>query len=142
MALTQEMIKVRGEGGWSCPFLSADRRCSIYEQRPLECRALRCWDTREIESLFLQELLVREEVVEPRELLEIIAAYDRQLPAGPLCQAIMEGGEGLQDLSARDAEFRRAVARNFGLTPVQLEFYLGRSVASLMEQLRNRASGK
>ncbi len=133
--LPQEMIKVRGRGGWRCLFLTEERLCSIHRRRPLECRALKCWDTREIEALFLTDLLTRSQVIASPALLEIVEAYDRRLPAGPLCRAILSGASGLKETAARDREFRRSVARNFGLHEVELEFYLGRSVESLLEQL-------
>jgi len=59
--LSDEMIKIKGmDGSSACIFYDAEQHgCAIYEDRPLECRALKCWDTRDVEGLFMQDLLSR-----------------------------------------------------------------------------------
>jgi len=60
-----DIIKMKGEGrSWACRFLEADSSsCRIYEDRPLECRVLKCWDTREIEVVYARDRLTRKDLV-------------------------------------------------------------------------------
>lgn len=60
-----DIIKIKTkENGDACLFVDFNKgQCSIYENRPLECRALKCWDTREIEAIYTVERLTRKDVV-------------------------------------------------------------------------------
>ena len=53
----QELVKIAGKGrGWECLFIdNAASSCMIYEQRPLECRILKCWDTSELLSVIYKD---------------------------------------------------------------------------------------
>ncbi len=136
MPLPVEMIKIRGSKGWRCIFLQKSNLCAIYAARPLECRALKCWDTAAIEALFLKDLLARKDIVDNTDLLDIIEAYDQRLPAEAVHQILTsEDHAAVEELTARDLAFREAVMRNFGLKEEEMEALLGRSVHSLRRML-------
>ncbi|WP_373500672.1 YkgJ family cysteine cluster protein [Desulfococcus sp.] len=56
-----DLIKIRGAGdAWTCIYYDEVLKgCRIYENRPLECRVLKCWDTTEIEAVCLRDRLTR-----------------------------------------------------------------------------------
>lgn len=60
-----DIIKIKGKGdNWRCIFLDEKRRhCNIYEDRPLECRMLKCWDTEAIEQIYLKNMLTRKDLL-------------------------------------------------------------------------------
>jgi hypothetical protein len=39
------------------------RGCSIYAQRPIQCRVLKCWDTAALETLYRQGHLTRQDLL-------------------------------------------------------------------------------
>jgi Fe-S-cluster containining protein len=50
-----DIIMLRGASPGSdvcCFYDSATKGCGIYGHRPAECRALQCWDTRDIQALY------------------------------------------------------------------------------------------
>ena len=87
MPVKTDIIKVKGrDNTQACLFLNpADHQCRIYENRPGECRLLKCWDTREIEGYYDSSRLTRQQVLgDIKGLWEIIADHHMQCPIGPL----------------------------------------------------------
>ncbi len=77
----QEMIKIKGkDGSWECIFFDANgAACAIYENRPLQCRALKCWDTRDLEAIYEKNRLGRKDVIGKNEsLLQLVQSHDKQ----------------------------------------------------------------
>ncbi|MEN8142077.1 MAG: YkgJ family cysteine cluster protein [Thermodesulfobacteriota bacterium] len=60
-----EFLKVRGQSAsWACIFFDqAERGCSIYGTRPLECRLLFCRDTAPLEDVLWKDLLTRRDLL-------------------------------------------------------------------------------
>jgi len=60
-----DIVKIRSRADSpACIFLDeAENACTIYENRPLECRVLNCRDTREIEKIYAQKRLVRADLI-------------------------------------------------------------------------------
>ncbi|MCB2183137.1 MAG: YkgJ family cysteine cluster protein [Desulfobulbaceae bacterium] len=66
-----ELLKIAGKaGGWECIFYdSAKSSCTIHQNRPLECRLLKCWDIHDIEQINGKEYLNRADIVEKNDPL-------------------------------------------------------------------------
>jgi Fe-S-cluster containining protein len=80
----KEIVKVAGRGDdWSCCFYREEEAlCSIYEQRFIECRLLKCWDTSEIEGVVGRGTIVRGDVINADDpIMSIISAHERECPA-------------------------------------------------------------
>ena len=78
VALEQEIIKIKGQGeAWSCMFYDDDQgACRIYDHRPLECRALKCWDLRGFKEVMARPCLQRRNLIKPDDgILKIISAH-------------------------------------------------------------------
>ena len=62
ISLENELIKISGVGEvWTCRFYDpSTNKCTIYQARPIECRFLKCWDTKSILSIMNKNLLTRE----------------------------------------------------------------------------------
>ena len=60
-----DIIKIKGQkGSWTCFFYNpSENSCQIYASRPLECRVLKCWDTREIKKIYSQNRLTRQDLI-------------------------------------------------------------------------------
>lgn len=137
IALDVEMIKIRGQDiHGKCNFLEeAFNSCSIYENRPLECRLLKCWDTRAIEDLFLSDLLIREDLMPHSSLLsELIEKYEESFPVNfirNMCILSERGTvpEELRALEEEDIRFRSAVCESLGIDLETCLFFFGRPVS-------------
>jgi Fe-S-cluster containining protein len=81
MVLKQEIIKIKGQGeAWSCMFYDDDQSaCRIYNHRPLECRALKCWDLRGFKEVMARPCLQRRDLIKPDDgILKILAAHEQR----------------------------------------------------------------
>ena len=135
--LGEERIKVaEKEGMRECVFLLPDAsRCSIYTDRPLQCRAQACWDpapgreTAELPFLFRSHIFEGVEV-----LLNVMAEHESRCGFKALSEAFEELGrgkgenvEGVLRLLAYEDHFRRFVSEKFTIPPRYLDLLLGRS---------------
>jgi Fe-S-cluster containining protein len=79
--LAEEMIKIKGtEERYSCIFYDdIQKGCTIYANRPIECRVLKCWDTKEIKAISGKSTLCRQHLIPPNTpLAHIIAAHEQR----------------------------------------------------------------
>lgn len=145
--LPMDIIKIKSKPAENtCMFLDARKMsCGIYEARPLECRAFRCWDTKEVEGLFLTDVLAREDIFPSgSSFIEVIMAYDQRFPPKEVFSMIFEARDpldsaqeiwsALQDVAEKDEMFRARVRETFQLKEDALDFFLGRSVYDLQRQ--------
>ncbi|MCK4425592.1 MAG: YkgJ family cysteine cluster protein, partial [Deltaproteobacteria bacterium] len=146
--LSDEMIKIKStDGSSACTFYDAEQKaCSIYEDRPLECRALKCWDTGDVEDLFMQDLLSRLDLCpKGSAVAELISAYERSFPPGRLYGLLSEAGSPevaqqtnpeIEQMVSTDEAFRQKVVEALGLKDDELEFFFGRPVKALVADIR------
>ncbi|OPL14465.1 MAG: hypothetical protein AVO38_02540 [delta proteobacterium ML8_D] len=146
--LSYEMIKVKNRDGSStCTFYDADQHaCRIYESRPLECRVLKCWDTRDLEDLFMKDLLSRLDLCPKGSAVEgLISAYERSFPPGRIYSLLGEAGsqEGTQQsnpeidqMISTDEAFRQKMVESMGVKETELDFFFGRPVRSIIKGIR------
>ncbi len=149
VALPQEMIKIRTvEGSTTCIlYNSSDAACSIYEQRPVECRALKCWDTTDIEALFLKDLLQRDMLFSGSGTLkQLVDAYEKAIPVEDIlffCNVVKtadaeETGRALSHMKLVekvDTEFRQKACETLGLGRDDLLFYFGSPAKDIFERV-------
>lgn len=137
--LPVEMIKIRtvDEGNACMLYNAAAKSCSIYDHRPVECAALKCWDTAEIESMFLKELLSRRALFNRSgTLLQLVDAYEKAIPVEDIfafCNAsfsddVVEKAkvhEHMELVTRIDSQFRKQACETLGLEQDDLAFYFG-----------------
>jgi Fe-S-cluster containining protein len=131
-----ELIKVREREGESegCIFYDDPRKaCTIYEHRPLQCAALKCWDTTEFLKVFQGPKLVRKQAIEDQVLMGLIEEHDRRCGYALLERIVREieskGEEAVQqilDFLKFDYHLRPFVADKLGLNPEDMDFFFGR----------------
>ncbi len=88
--LPEEKIKIREKKGQSeCAFLNSETdQCSIYADRPLQCRAQACWDPMPARDTAELPFLLREHVFKGVDLiLEIIAEHENRCGFAALSEA-------------------------------------------------------
>ena len=143
MVLDHEMIKIKGVGEtWSCIFYDSEQSaCGIYEDRPQECRAMKCWDFRELKKVMARPCLQRRDLIEPGAgILKIVDAHDTKCSYAVLESAVRklqgpEAGDGVNkilDLLQYDQYMRPFLAEKLGIDPEVMDFLFGRPLTTTL----------
>ena len=131
-----ELVKVREREGESrgCIFYDDHgKACKIYKHRPLQCAALKCWDTKEFLEVFQGPKLMRRQAIEDQVLLGLMEEHERRCGYALLEKLVGEieskGEEAVEhvlDLLKFDYYLRPFVADKLGLNPEEMDFFFGR----------------
>ena len=141
-----ELVKIKGKGiEWICFFFKEEEAaCAIYENRPLECSLLKCWETADLEKVAGQKLLSRHDIIAQNDpLLPFIIKHNDTCPLENLDRLLAAMNrknsrqQALADLTLlvnADMTIRaRAYARfNFSLG-LEL-FFFGRPLFKILDQ--------
>jgi Fe-S-cluster containining protein len=119
--------------------------CTIYQNRPLECRELKCWDTQELESLYAKKRLTREDLISGVEgLWSLIKDHQQRCNYEIIQKLINVINSNTGDVQARlklaeiikfDAEIRKLVVSTAGLEPEMLDFLFGRPLTRTLKNM-------
>ncbi|MGQ9499681.1 MAG: YkgJ family cysteine cluster protein [Dissulfurimicrobium sp.] len=140
IAAQQEMIKIKGTARtWACVFFDrTESVCKIYENRPLECRILKCWDPVDSVRLFMQNTLSRRDIIPQGSALdEIISAYEERFPVGEFLCLFDKVGQDknaatkISKMISLDTSFRSKFMESFGVKEAEMEFLFGRKLQDL-----------
>ena len=141
MALEQEMIKIKGRGeAWTCMFYDDEQKeCRIYDQRPIECRALKCWDLRKLNEAMAKPRLQRKHLINPDDgILKIIGAHEQRC-SYEILEASVQGLRGpdadkavekILDLLRYDEYTRLFLIEKLNLDPNAMDFFFGRPLTT------------
>jgi hypothetical protein len=108
----------------------------------LECKVLKCWDTRDIEKIYAKNRLTREDLISSVEgLWELVeghqerCSYDKlkffidSLNKGKKNEAL----KGILDLITYDINLRELVVQKAGLDPELTDFLFGRPITETIK---------
>jgi Fe-S-cluster containining protein len=134
-----DIIKIKGQkNSLACIFFNEkENECTIYDNRPLECRALKCWDTREIEKIYSKNRLTRKDLLSNVEgLWDLVEDHQKQCSYEKLTLFIdiLKKGQkdkalkGILDIIKYDAQIRELVVQKGGLDPEMTDFIFGRPI--------------
>ena len=134
-----DIIKIKGKGkSWVCVYLDEkEKNCSIYQNRPLECQALKCWNTDEIESLYQKDRLTRKDLISGVEgLWEFIEDHQQKCSYGKLAALIKNFQanksdkiqESILEMIKYDLAIRPMMVDKGKLDRESLDFLLGMSI--------------
>ncbi len=141
--LLDERIKIKEKPGTrECLFLDSEsNQCTIYENRPLQCRAQACWDSKPAEELKNLPYLTRKDIFGDVELLwDLIVEHERRCAFEKLRQAFQtleesrgETIDAVLELLAYEDHFRTFVAEKLNIPASQMDLVFGRSFAFLVQ---------
>ncbi|MCX7823793.1 MAG: YkgJ family cysteine cluster protein [Syntrophobacterales bacterium] len=146
--LVDERIKFREkEGSRECLFLdSTSSLCTIYEDRPLECRAQACWDQSGYLELENQPYLTRRDLFSHIEVLwDIIEAHRsrcgferlyglvKKLKESTAQREAEEIASKIIDLTSYESHFRSFMAEQLNIPFDILDLVFGRPLERLLE---------
>lgn len=137
LVLPEEIIKIKGrDKEWTCMFYDDEHNaCTIYEHRPIECRLLKCWDTRELEGIFMKRLLQRSHLIAPQDgILQIMGAHEKRCSYARLRRLVEElkgpdsetAIEMILDLLQYDHYFRPFISEKLKIDSEETAFFFGR----------------
>jgi Fe-S-cluster containining protein len=139
-----EYIKIKEKKGTErgCIFYDGTARaCTIYDDRPLQCRALTCWDTRKIVEVLEQPKLRRQDVVHDGVLSGLMDEHEKRCSYKVLHSHIIsivgEGNRAVEriiDLLRFDYQFRPFISEKLNIPMDEMDFYLGRPI---VDTIRN-----
>jgi Fe-S-cluster containining protein len=132
-----DIIKIKGKKGvWECTFLDEKtNRCTIYKNRPVECRALTCWDTRKIEAIYNRTRLTRKDLLENvAGLWELVQDHQRRCDYRTILALAGKNGEVPNNRSRKklleiiefDTQIRILTTQQGGIQMALTEFLFGR----------------
>jgi Fe-S-cluster containining protein len=132
-----ELIKMKGRPpDWTCCFFdAAEKSCTIYENRPLECRSLTCWDPTEIRRIYARNRLTRKELLQNVQgLWELIEDHEQRCSYAKMGRAIadLEGNfrktavKAVMEMVRYDMELRNLVVERGGMASDMTDFLFGR----------------
>ncbi len=141
IVLEREMIKIKGQGeAWTCMFYDEDEHaCKIYKYRPVECRALKCWDLRGFNEVMARPRLQRSDLIKPDDgMLEIISAHEQRCAYKTLESAVkgLQGSdsdkevEKILDLLQYDHYIRPFLAEKLRVDAGVMDFVFGRPLTT------------
>ena len=130
----EEMIKLRErEGGCCVLYDAAEKACKIYEERPLQCSALKCWDPSEFMKVYEGPKLQRRDVAEGMLLLDLITEHEARCSyerlEGYMKEIEGEGEKAIQeiiDLLNFDFQLRPFISDKLQIDPEEMAFLFGR----------------
>jgi Fe-S-cluster containining protein len=151
-----DIIKIKGQDDtWTCRFYDMENKaCTIYANRPLECRVLKCWDTKDIQALYNKERLKREDLLKEIEgLWSLILDHGQRCSYEKMTMA-MKGLEGssqeaavavIMEMVRYDMEIRKLVVEKGNMEAGMTDFLFGRPLTKTIRMYGYRikiADGK
>jgi hypothetical protein len=137
-----ELVKLIGVGSsWTCSYFHEKKGCTIYVDRPLACRLLRCWDPAELVAIIGKDTLCRLDLLAPEDpLVAEIKAHEGLCPATSLME--LSAGrspdaclrEKMTALVQKDLQFRQQVVARYRLQLQQELLYFGRPLFQILQQ--------
>jgi Fe-S-cluster containining protein len=145
--LNQELIKIRSVTSKDNACIYYDplsKSCTIYAYRPLQCRVLKCWDTRDLEKVYGHKRLNRSMLIKQgTAMADLIAEHEKKcsvVDTACLIENLTQENQksALQKINetvAYDRSFRLTLKEKVNITDFELEFYFGRPMSVIVQSL-------
>jgi Fe-S-cluster containining protein len=133
--LSEEMIKIKEEKGGACRFFNAsNNQCGVYDDRPIQCRKLKCWEPSDLERLHDSARLSRADVLKTRpSLAELVQNHEQRFSYAKLAEVVEEyrksgrtSADRLIHLLRHEFAFRPFVVDRASIPRESLDFLFGR----------------
>lgn len=124
-----DIIKIKSHPDSSvCRFYNRnDPVCTIYDDRPLECRVLKCWDIKEIAQIYDVDRLDRKTLLENMGgLMELVVMHQQECAYAKVDLLVKENDtSGLSYMLRYDRQIRELTIEKTSMDRQVLEFLFG-----------------
>lgn len=137
-----DLIKIKiNKETLKCLFLEDKNHCKIYGMRPSECRAFKCWNTREIEAKYHEDPLERADLLSDLEgMWELIVDHQERCSyekMKELTEELEDDEDGhifaeINEIVKYDNALRQTMVEKAGVDPEMLHFLIGRPFTETM----------
>lgn len=112
-----------------------NRRCTIYKNRPIECRILQCWNTREIEKRYATDRLTRKDLLLTMDdIWRLVSDHQKRCDYAAINRFMDLFGQAppktvpaaVQEMVRYDIHFRNLLAEKGGIDPALMDFLFGK----------------
>ncbi len=142
-----DIIRVKNqEASSACTFFNPEHNnCNIYADRPLECRLLKCWDTREIEKKYNTGRLCRKELIEDiPSLYELVQYHENRCAYEKIKKLIHQPDQDknnddsktIRKIMSFDNHFRALVIEKSLCKPEIMDFLFGLPLQKTLSRIR------
>lgn len=131
----QELIKLKElKAGKGCVLYDgAKNACTIYDERPSQCRAFACWDDAEFNAVFSGPKANREDIIRDPNLLRLISVHEKtcnyQVISNYVKQIQQQGEKALKKvlkILQYDRDIRRLTHEKLNINLRELNLLYGR----------------
>jgi hypothetical protein len=147
----QEMIKIRereGKQTGGCLFYEdGEKGCGIYSSRPVQCAALKCWDTADFMEVYQKPKPARTDIITDGVLLELIRGHEERCSyaglEGLVKQIETQGEEAVERILALmrfDHQIRPFVSEKLGIDPNDMGLVFGRPLTETVSMFGLRVT--
>ena len=136
LPMSSDLIKIKSKkDSLTCIFFNEGKnKCMIYENRPVECRALKCWDTREIEKIYSKNRLTRKDLLFDVEgLWELVKDHQSRCSYEKIKKMLQKQDNSknaiqkeILEIIRYDTQIRHLVVKKGGMDSEILDFLFGR----------------
>lgn len=131
-----EMIKVREKDEGGCIYYDESAKgCSIYEHRPSQCAALKCWDRSDFDKVFSGSKLERKDIVHTPVIWGLIQEHEKRCgyqEIDKLVKRIESDGEKAVEeilvLLRFDFQIRPFISKKLETDQNLMDLYFGRAM--------------
>jgi Fe-S-cluster containining protein len=144
-----DILKVKGihQNTTVCVFYETSKKsCRIYGHRPIECEALKCWDTRRIEAVYNCRRLTRRHLISKiKGLWGLVEDHQQRCDYGYIAELVArirqnhkvcEATDDLLELIRYDQHLRDVTMERTHLESGILTFLFGRPLSSTIKLFR------
>ncbi|MCP4158640.1 MAG: YkgJ family cysteine cluster protein [Deltaproteobacteria bacterium] len=132
-----------------CLFLNEDNKCEIFQSRPSECRAFKCWDTRQYDMVSnSDDYLTREHILSKVEgLWDFVkehqekCSYSRVSEATEVLKGLIDREkteeqqnaiDTLNEIYLFDKHVREIIKEKVNIDPEIIEFLFGKELGEIL----------
>lgn len=132
-----ELIKFRDhESGDGCILYDGNEKaCTIYADRPGQCRAFSCWSDIEFKRVFSDPKAQRTDIINDPNLLRLVSAHEEKCSYQAISddvKKIQEDGdkaiEKILKILQYDQDIRQLTREKLGIEPREMDLLFGRAL--------------
>ena len=131
----RELVKIKErEEGVGCIYYNEDAKaCTIYEYRPIQCKALACWDESEFMRVYARPKADRRDFIRDKIVLGLMNEHDKRCSYSELDKGVRQIEQKGEEAVGRilealrfDHHIRAFSSKKLGIDLSEMDFLFGR----------------